>query len=307
MGIRKTPMQKVLQFIVPELAFENNFLMNGMLGVASLDMQRLLPDPTTVRRQTVIYRAKALQQYRQALPFVHMNSENYNAALLMAILLVVLCSQDHPTSNDELTIVRWIILYGGLRTVMKMGTFETVMSSKVGPIFRRYITEVKSTPVVPVSLLNMVACITPMDAEYASLKFYFQTLDDLAVVYASLGQDGVSNAFAIRVITWPTYVTEEFTQLAKETRPRALIILAHYLVFTKLVPDLWWMEGIADREIMIIARMISPEWLPFLDIPLQAVSLTKIEDIVSLILGQFNCNLNPGRYGVPSSLCIESI
>jgi len=278
-------MGKVLQFVVPELAFENNFLMNAMLGIASLHMQRLHPDPANAQRQTVIYRAKALKQYRQALPFIDINSEHYDAALIMTILLVVLCSQDYAMSNEELTIVQWIILYGGMRTVMEMDTAETIRSKKIGPMFSRYITELKSTPAISLSLFNMVACVTPMDEEYASLKFYCQALDDLAVVYASLSQDGVGNAFSLRVITWPTYVTREFAALAKEKRPRALIILAHYLIFTKLVSNLWWVEGIADREIAIISNMLSPEWHQFLQIPLQARSLTKSEDIVQLLLG----------------------
>ena len=285
-GLSETPMNKVLQFVVPELAFETSFLMNAMLGIASLHMQQLLPDPTQSQKQTMIYRARALKQYRQALPLMDTNSDQYDAALIMALLLVVLCSQDYIADNEELIVVKWIFLYGGMQTVMKLGDIETIPSRKVGPIFNRYITEVKLTPTIPSSLLNMVACITPLDPDYAYLEFYCKTLDDLAVVYASLVQDGLGNALSLRVITWPTYVSTEFANLAKEKHPRALIILAHYLVFTKLVSHLWWVDGVADRDISIIARGISPEWLSFLKMPLEAISLTKAEDIVQLLLRQ---------------------
>ena len=277
-------MGKVLQFVVPELAFENNFLMNAMLGIASLHMQRLLPDPTKAQRQTAIYRAKALNQFRQALPSIDINSQHYDAALIMAVLLVVLCSQDHTTSDDELMIVQWLILYGGMLTVLRMGSDDIILSRKIGPMFHRYITEVKVTPTVPAKLLDMVACITPMDADYVSLEFYCQALDSLAVVYASLCQDGISNALSLRVITWPTYLTSEFAELAKQRRPRALVILAYYLTFMKLIPDLWWIEGMADREIAIISKSLSPEWHILLQTPLRATMLTKIEDIVQLLL-----------------------
>jgi hypothetical protein len=95
---------------VPQLAFENDFLLNGILGIASLHMQNILPNPEKARQQTDIYRARALSGFRQAVTRLHLNSQSYNAALIMSLLLVVLCAKDFTSDVGDLGIIHWLLL-----------------------------------------------------------------------------------------------------------------------------------------------------------------------------------------------------
>ena len=277
-------MDNVLRFVLPELAFENEFLLNAMLGIASLHRQKLLPDPRDTRKQTDIYRFKALSSFREAIAGTGANSPNYDAVLAMSIMLVVLCSQDYNPEDGQLTVVRWIVLYRGVHHIIMLKTYPGIAQTTVYPIFTRELSELNTDPVIPTILLKMLAAILPLDADYAEVPYYCSILDALGMLYASLREDGVGTNLAVRVMSWPSHGSDPFAKCAKENRPRALVILAHYLVFVKLVKGVWWLEGVSDREIKIIAGMVGPNNASYMEIPLRAAEMTDDEEIVKLLL-----------------------
>lgn len=276
---------KTLQLTIPGLAFENEYLMNGILGIASLHMQSLVPNPDQVRRQTDIYRAKAISGFRQALTRIVPFSREYEAALVTSILIVVLCSIDYDPGEGQLIVVNWFILYRGLSTVITMVTFPSVRSLSVGPIFRREISELKVVPVVPTVLMDMVRSIPIDDPDFDMLEDYCKILDAIGMLYASLQQDGLGDGLFIRVVAWPSFSSHGFSQCASEYRPRALVILSYYLMFVKLGKELWWMKGVADRDIEGIKNIVGPKWQPFMLVPLQAMAMTGRNEIAKLMLG----------------------
>ena len=274
----------VLRFTLPELAFENEFLMSGMLGIASLHRQRLLPDARDTQKETDLYRFKALRSFRKVVGTVGPDSPNYEAALAMSILLVILCSQDYNPDDGELTMVRWVVLYRGLSHIIMLKNNEGIQGTSVFPVFKRQITELKSEPVLPTILLNMLATVNPLDPDYEELPHYCEILDAMGMLYASLREDGLSNNLFIRVISWPSFGSDPFAKFARENRSRALVILAHYLVFIKLVKGIWWIEGIADREIKAIGNIVGPKYASYMEVPLRATEMTDLEEIASLML-----------------------
>ncbi|KAF7914333.1 uncharacterized protein EAF01_000739 [Botrytis porri] len=259
----------VMKVTVPSLAFENPFLLNGMLGLASLHNQHLLPQNEEHKQQTALYRGKAFRDYRAALETVTKDSKNYEAVLVMALLLVVLASGDRG-DNDELTVASWMGLYSGLRIIVSMKTSDggVTNTTSVGPLFVRNFNDLLATPVVPSALLHMLR-MDPEDQDYEDLQVYCGTLDALGNLYASLRQDELSEPLFIRIISWPSFTPNEFTSLVKRKRPRALVICAYYMSFIKLVSGLWWLEGLADRDIRAIADMLGPNWNHVLDVPLE--------------------------------------
>jgi hypothetical protein len=272
-----------LQMVVPQLAFENDFLLNGILGIASLDMERLNPDSQDMQKQTTIYRGRAVADFRRALTRIEPGTRNYEAALLMSVLLIALYPNP-PTDEDELIIIKWLIFYQGLKLFLNMGSKPMIMAGSVGPFFRRELTELKIGPVVPKVLVSMLQMIDITDPDFLMLEHYCKVLDDLGILYASLKQDGLGPELYIRVISWCSYVNQEFANCARERRPRAIIIMAHYLVFVKVIRGLWWLERIPDRDIGKIVKSLGPIWLQYLEVPLQASMTTDKDEIAALLL-----------------------
>jgi len=273
-----------LQLVIPPLAFENDFLLNGILGVASLDLERLNPNSQDFQKQTTLYRGKAVSNFRQALTRVQPGTRSYEAALIMSILLVVLYSLEVPTNEDDLIIIKWLIFYGGLKVVINMTSFpKVVMAGSVGPFFRRELTELKIGPIVPKILVSMLQEVDIMDPDFLVLEQYCKVLDALGILFASLKQDGLGPPLYIRVVTWCSYIEKEFRDCATQRRPRAMILMAYYLVFVKVVKGLWWLD-FADRDITRIVKSLGPRWMPYLEVPLQASLMTDKDEIAAMLL-----------------------
>ncbi|PQE03167.1 hypothetical protein CJF30_00005647 [Rutstroemia sp. NJR-2017a BBW] len=272
----------VMRVAVPSLAFENEFLMHGMLGLAALHNCYLLPHEEIHQRQLAVYRTKALNSYRQALPSVSKDSKNYEAVLIMSLLLVVLLSGG-PASTDDLTVINWLGLYRGLGIIIRLKEGDVVTGSSVGPLFIRNLNDLLATPVVPTVLLNMLF-MEPEDEDFGDLQLYCQTLDALGLLYASLSQDELTEPLFIRIISWPSFTPPAFTDIAKKMRPRALVICAYYMCFVKLVGGLWWIEGLADRDIKNISKILGPDWNHVMDVPLQVLQIEDRLEIVKLLL-----------------------
>lgn len=286
-GVGQPGMEEVLQFTLPVLAFDHEFLMNGLLGIASLHLQKLLPDPTEAKRQTSMYRAKAFRGFREALTQMNLKEDNqsYEAALLMSLLLVILCSQDHADDEEDLTVVKWLVLYRGLGTIIMLRSYGEVALTKVGPVFGREINPLSITPVIPQILMAMLASFTPDEPDFPFFKQYCTSLDSLAILFASAQQDGLTPSLFTRIASFPSYFKGEFATLALEKYPRAMIILTWYLAFLKLLKGLWWIDGIPDQDIKIISQMLEPRWGPYLEVPLRVMGTESQEEIINLLLG----------------------
>lgn len=273
-----------LLIAVPQLAFENTFLLNGILGIASLQVQRQYPSSELVRKETDLYRVKAVSGFREALANITPKSNIYEAALIMSILLVVLYSNGDTLEKDELLIVNWLVLYRGLSTIMSMENQSYIESLSVFPIFVREPTKLQTPRAIPIILVEMFAGIHQFDPDFPMLEHWCRVLDALGSLYASLQQDGLSQALYTRIIAWPSYTTQQFSASAKERRPRVLVVLTYYLAFLKLIRGLWWTEGIPEREINAIAGIVGPGWTMYMDVPLRIAAMDDPQEMARLLL-----------------------
>lgn len=96
----------VLLMRAPQLGFENDFLLNCLLGISSLHMEYLNPHSAEIRQQTSLYRVRTLSSFRANLATFDLNSENWEASLLTSILLIVLFSKDSNFVDEDLPVIK---------------------------------------------------------------------------------------------------------------------------------------------------------------------------------------------------------
>lgn len=90
----------------------------------------------------------------------------------------------------------------------------------------------------------------------------------------------------LRVITIFTFVPREFIDIARSLQPRALVILAYFAAFFKLVQsEVWWVEGIGDRTIRDICKYITLEWYEYMRVPFTALHTNDNIELARVILG----------------------
>lgn len=72
--------------------------------------------------------------------------------------------------------------------------------------------------------------------------------------------------------TLPTFVSATYVTRLTEKNPRALVILAYWFSLLKSCDGVWWMRGIAEREVFGIQSILPEEWQWAMAWPLQKLT-----------------------------------
>ncbi|KAF9878549.1 hypothetical protein CkaCkLH20_04041 [Colletotrichum karsti] len=271
----------ILKIKIPAHAFESPFLMDCLLGTSALQLQHLGQDIAPSR--ALRYRARAFEGYRKAIE--EFKPETFPALIATSLLLTALSSQMfREPGTKELYIIDWMIVWRGIGLMIDMATPQTVWESGMAELFFRPPIDLdKAALHIPNNLLFMITSIKPGDPDFEDVATYYDTLKYLGSLYSELVH-GFSPIMTLRVVTWFTFIPKGFVELGRQKRPRALVILAHYLMFMKAVQNLWWIDGIADREIAGIVRHLGADWTEDLAAPRLALLLDDRTDVARLLL-----------------------
>lgn len=280
-GGRSPVIDRVLKVKVVEHAFECPFLMQCILGLSALQLKVLKQE--VPREKTVAYQSRAFEGYRAAIEAA--KPSEYPALLACSLLMCGLSSQMFREADTKpLYIVDWMIVWRGIGLIVEIVTPQSIKESGLAVLFYRPPIDLEKTALhIPGNLLFMVTSIKPGDPDYEFQQLYYEVLKYLGSLYLEL-QHGFSPILDLRIITFFTFIPKGFIPLAKEYRPRTLVILAHYLAFAKLNDHIWWMNGIANREIDQISKALSAEWADLLHVPLKVAQLTERAEIGRAII-----------------------
>ncbi|KPM43904.1 hypothetical protein AK830_g2586 [Neonectria ditissima] len=288
---RRDLKKDVMQTTIVQYAFENPFLMNSLFALASLHLQNLNQG---VPRRALTYRAQSFEGYRRAIE--QAKPETFPALLVNSLLLTALSSQNFREDNaNDLYILDWMIIWRGIRLMFQMTSITSIMSLGIGPLFDRpEIDADAASAAIPNQLISMVSLIRPEEDDYLDVPVYYETLKYLGSLYDNI-QNPMDEAMTLRIITWFTILPSKFIELARAKQPRALVIIAHYAVFIKMIRSVWWVVGVGNRSIKDICKHLGPPWHQFLT----WLDAEKFEDkILGAIVRHF---LDPARDYEPES------
>ncbi|KAM5350097.1 hypothetical protein ACJ41O_006602 [Fusarium nematophilum] len=229
-------MDNIFQKKIPCHAFEYPFLMDCLLAASALQLQLLNQDIDGVRAAQ--YRARALEGYRMAIR--EAKPETSSALIAFSLLLAYLSSHMfREEGTKELYIVDWMIVWRGIGLVIDIVSPRKLWESGMAELFLRPSIDLNEAAFhIPNTLLSMITSIKTEDSDYPDVSAYYTTLQYLGSLYSALSHSS-SPVMNLRIITWFTFIPEAFVELCRKRRPRALVILAHYLIFIKTIADLW--------------------------------------------------------------------
>ncbi|KAJ2897622.1 Sterol regulatory element-binding protein ECM22-like protein 2 [Zalerion maritima] len=261
--------ETALKVQIVQLAFQHPFLMKALLGMTSLHLQTLDKDIPSVR--ALSYRAKAFEGFRNAVE--NPNRETYSALLACSLLLCGLSSQTFREPDGKpLYILDWMVVWRGIGIIVDMTKPKILLESGLKQLFfRPKINLDETVSYIPNRLLFMAQSIPFTDPDHAFVDTYYTALKYLGSLYKELQTSGFGPILDLRVITFFTFLPQAYVDLARAKRPRALVILAHYLMFIGHVVHVWWVQNIGTREITNISSELGSEWAFMLETPLATV------------------------------------
>ena len=291
---RSAVIDDILTVKIPQHAFANPFLMNSLLGLAALQLQNSQEGVPAAR--AIAYRARAFEGYRAAIE--EAKPETYPALLASSLLLCALASQSFREDDCKpLYIIDWMIVWRGIGLIVSLITPQALFESGMTMLFIRPSIDLDAAALqIPNNLLFMLSSIKKDDEDYPDVSVYYDTLKYLGSLYLEL-QSGFSGILDLRVITWFTFLPKGFVELARLRRPRALVVIAHYLAFVKLCQGLWWMRGISGREIRNIQNYLGDGWAPLLRLPRKSLYVEDRVELAQLILDNNTWEVGPRNEG----------
>ncbi|KAH7160590.1 hypothetical protein EDB81DRAFT_642435 [Dactylonectria macrodidyma] len=277
----QSPVEEILKVRMVQVAFETPFLMDSLFALSSLHMQSLKQEYDPSRALT--YRARSFEGYRRAVEAAE--PESYAALIANSLFLTALSSQVfREEDGKDLYIIDWMVVWRGIGLVIDLMGIDKLFNTGMYALFQRPSIDLqKASDAIPNHLLFMVSSIKSDEPDYADVDAYHNTLKYLGSLYVSL-QDDIPPVVSLRIITWFTFLPRRFIELARQRRPRALVIIAYYAAFLKIVRSVWWLGGVGQRSLIDICKHLGSEWEHLLPIPQAAMQVDDELDLVRVIL-----------------------
>ncbi|KAJ8130953.1 hypothetical protein O1611_g2674 [Lasiodiplodia mahajangana] len=275
-----------LKVKVVQHAFRSPFLMETLKALSALHL-RTLNQPVP-NHKAVEYQARAFQGYRNAIETA--NPKDFPALLGCSLFTIAMSSQTFRDPNGKrLFIVDWIAMWRGIGLIIELISPQAVQDSGLANIFYRPPIDMeKSVQYIPNNLLFMVTSIKYGDPDYEYQKEYYELLKYLGSLYMELVEHGFGPVLDLRTITFFSFCPRPLLPLAKQFRPRVLIVIAYWLCFVKLShPGPWWMLGITPQADQIFEE-VGVEWEHLLRVPRMVMQTDNDVQIARLIIDNHN-------------------
>ncbi|KAI9647357.1 hypothetical protein NHQ30_003742 [Ciborinia camelliae] len=260
---------------VPSLAYDSPFLMDAILAVSALHLRILQPEDRSLVRASHSYMASALAQYSSLL---HQGPSESNAEALFCTAALIAfqasasrCVQngiDGDSDSGYVLPLAWFHSFQGVKTVVITSWKWLRNSDKIFPIING------QPPLV-------------LDLDPERRGFFAPLLDGIeqepSSSEASLDSDtkrAYEHAVAMlnwahqkpgrpRILGFAATVSRRYIELLRDQDPRALVIAACFFAMTRIVDDIWWLEGVAKREVTGIFSLLPEEWWSKMDWPMR--------------------------------------
>lgn len=277
----------MLKVDVPRLAFKHEFLMDAVLLIAIVHL--CCSDTVALETLPVCsYRDRALSSLRKEV--AQISSQNIDAIRGASVLLATVSfAADRVSGESGLWVVNWLTLASGQRNFRNpRANLAPVSSSSFSegdprPSLYGAFDDVISPTAIPIVISRALEKghdrIT--DGDRAIL---LSAAEALGRLIGTLQHPYEQSWLEMKVKSWAfDVVSPEFLIMAREERPHALVILAHYLILFKLLPNVWVYEDLAGHDITVMGRTLKSEWQDFLIAPNRALQTDVHSEIVTLL------------------------
>lgn len=296
LAVNRPGMEELLRNDIPRLAFQHDFLMHCILGISSLHLDHISPSkssPFTSRKFIVGHHVSAISGFRRAI--ASLSSSNAEPVLLSSLFLLIIGARDSSFHGDgEQWITSWLGLHTGIRAIIDSIHWDAVQTLSIAPVFSRG----NESAILPVKLpLGLWQLFRSWDMRQPDNQILMRSLFALGVLYSLFADEGpTSSEFFLKVSSWPASLPMEYSQMARQMRPEALVILAYYFALSKVATaPVWWLQGVSDRGIGAIALVLRGRLSHLMQFPMEIVAVTDPERMADLLVSQLAKETTPQK------------
>jgi hypothetical protein len=290
------------QVTIPAIALDHPFLRHGLLALAAMHLQhdsraelRPLYSELAMRHQD-----RALQEYIPQIQAV--TRRNCHALFAFSLILPPLrhatltsqiSSPDEKDDGNDTNSPRGflaemvnnfeysmgpsvIFMCGSAATWIREGVLSPIITIRGSSDFDNIIPDlIEEARIGLGTLLNHVDSLAaPPQAEdtghgRSKVAVYRRSIEMLSKSFPSTD---AGRRHLDATIGWPYVIGSDFIRLLKQNDSMALVILGFYGVALHYFRSVWWLDGLGQRLVKAVSRVVDPEHVPLLQWPLAKVS-----------------------------------
>ncbi|KAG0647972.1 hypothetical protein D0Z07_5685 [Hyphodiscus hymeniophilus] len=264
--------QKVAwQVNIPSIAYDAQYLMDAILAVSALHLRALNPDDQALVRASHGYMASALAQYSSLLRDGGLSEFNAEALFSTSALIAFQASASRgfdDQDQDYVLPLAWFHSFQGVKT-MVMASWQWLRNSdRIFPI-------IGAQPAVMLDfdpdrksffspLLEGMALQLLNEPDHS--RFEKKQAYEHSVAFLNWAHQKPERA---RILGFAATVSRKFVELIGQQDPRALVIISCFFAMTRVCDDVWWLKGVAKREVTGILSLLPQEWWARMEWPLR--------------------------------------
>lgn len=254
----------VWQVDIPTIAYDAQYLMDAILAVSALHLRSMHPEDHSLIRASHGYMASSIAQYSNLLNqgLSELNAE----ALFSTSALIAFQASASRRFDDEQNGVyslplAWFHSFQGVKTIVLASWQWLRTSNRIYPI-------INSQPALfldpdPERKLFFAPLLEGLEEQLEGLPAVTRAETKQAYEHAvSFLNWSHKRPVRNRILGFAATVSRHFVDLVGQQDPRALVIAACFFALTKMVDNVWWLQGIAKREVNGIFNLLPPEWCP---------------------------------------------
>ncbi|CAI7637369.1 hypothetical protein N7533_002825 [Penicillium manginii] len=266
---------------VPQMAFEYEPLLHTLLALGAAHRSTLIPNEAKSLRSVYQgYIDSALQRHRPVTSTLDENTSEAVCLNAMLISLYTLWLRSEPSTEPYEPPMMWLSMAHGIRTIMKSVFHQLIRNnSRLCPLLfaqptlwdKKEPIRAYEGPLRPFHFLLEYRAEEEVMHD-KDVEAYTVAVEHLERLYIAI--ETSEPAFMIRKIFvgFPPVVSRDFIQLVSEKRPRALAILGRLFAMGKTVENIWWLDGIPEKEVIGINSIMPIPWKWTMDWPLNLIS-----------------------------------
>ncbi|KAI3536075.1 fungal Zn binuclear cluster domain-containing protein [Colletotrichum filicis] len=300
-----------LRLDIPQLAFQNHFLLDAIFSVALLHLSSTDESTKDGLPQLALYRDQAFRRLRIELmrssqvSMVERPNDRFRAVVATSILLAVTAlAADRFSGDNGIWLTNYLALSIGPRTILPRRRTTLSVPSSAGRGRGDKRTSDKDSdfshicPVTIVPDLELVQMgIDESDEDWGhiddlrravkGIKWLFGALFcSECDVFSRISDNERQPCIAYKVRIWPfAFVTSGFVDMARKKRPRALVVMAYYLAFFPWLLQTWLYRDVGPADMYKLTEAVGPTWQSCLAAPKVAV-LVKDLDLLTPFLSE---------------------
>jgi hypothetical protein len=264
---------------VPQIAFQNPFVMRGILALSALHLAHLTPSKRDLYLSlSTHHHETALPEATSVLPAI--NSSTCNALHIFTILTAI-HTVGRPRQPEDFLVVgehgiaKWLVLFRGIVHIIE--PFEEIMAE--GPLApfckARMHRQQQRASCIETATTNYLSSLREKVLTSLSTPEYISTyteaIDSLSHSFNFMYSCPAQTWEMGDVFIWLFRSSGEYLHLLKEGRQEALAIFAYACVLFGKLEVYWWMEGWSGHLMLNLWRWLDEEHRGWVEWPVNEI------------------------------------